>query len=81
VGLHNLQFMVTDRPFFKPPRRDADGEILRDERGKISYGPEQCGVPDLAGGATYAVTNYVFECGDASEGSDDDCDCAEVEPQ
>ncbi len=63
-GLHNLQFLVTDRPFFRAAREDSDLERL------------QCGVPDVAAGATYAVTNYVFECLDAAlEDNADDCEC------
>ncbi|MCR9165476.1 MAG: hypothetical protein ACE37F_12055 [Nannocystaceae bacterium] len=65
-GLHNLQFMVTDRPFFRAVRDDV--ERL------------QCGVPDVAAGATYAVINYVFECVDGTnEATADQCDCGEVE--
>ncbi|MBV1859270.1 MAG: hypothetical protein KUG77_12720 [Nannocystaceae bacterium] len=63
-GLHNLQFMVTDRPFFRATREDSDVQRL------------QCGVPDVASGATYAVTNYVFECLDGTlEDNADACEC------
>ena len=65
-GLHNLQFLVTDRPFFRAER---------DEVERL-----QCGVPDVAAGATYAVINYVFECVDGTnEDTADQCDCGEVE--
>jgi len=65
-GLHNLQFMVTDRPFFTAER---DG-LAR----------EQCGVPDIAAGATYAVVNYVFECLDgALEENEARCACEDFE--
>lgn len=65
-GLYNLQFMVTDRPFFSASRDDLERE--------------QCGVPDLSSGATYAVTNYIFECIDGRlEENQDDCNCEESE--
>lgn len=67
-GLHNLQFMVTDREFFRPAAVSSDGVPLLDPSGDPRFGPRQCGVPDLAVGATYAVINYVFECVDSVEG-------------
>jgi hypothetical protein len=60
-GLHNLRFMVTDRPWFERPQLVDDMMV-----GTIS----QPGVPDVAGGATYAVTNYVFECIDEIDDTD-----------
>jgi hypothetical protein len=63
-GLHNLQIMVTDRPFFQPPRLDADGEPVLDEAGRPVLLPTQHGMPDLGRGATWAVANYVFACED-----------------
>lgn len=67
-GLHNLQFMVTDRPFFRAQREDGGVERL------------QCGVPDVSVGATYAVINYVFECIDGTlEENVGACECEEVE--
>lgn len=76
-GLHTLQFMVTDRPFFRPVRRDANGEVRVDSNGEPLLGPIQCGVPDLANGATYATINFVFECRpEDSPGSGQSCDCA-----
>lgn len=56
-GLHTLRFMVTDRPFFTPIAFEQTGEP----------GNEQCGVPDLAAGATYATVDFVFECLDAND--------------
>ena len=41
-GLHDLQFMVTDRPFFTPPDFADPTQSSRHP---------QCGVPDLAGQA------------------------------
>ncbi len=68
LGLHNLQFLVTDRPFFRAARDDSD--LLR----------LQCGVPDVAAGASYAVTNYVFECIDGTlEENEAECDCEDIE--
>lgn len=77
-GLHNLQIMVTDRPFFRPPRLDADGEPVLDARGRPVLLPTQYGMPDLGVGATWAVANYVFECQDSLTGSG--CSCVEEAP-
>jgi hypothetical protein len=86
AGLHNLRFMVTDRPFFKPEQPVDDG-------GTMLF-PRQFGVPDLAAGATYATIDYVFECKDAAldppgcepipDPEDEDtplctCDCSSTE--
>jgi hypothetical protein len=72
LGLHNLQIMVTDRPFFRPPRLDADGEPVLDTAGRPVLLPPQHGMPDMGRGATWAVANYVFECQDSPE-----CMCRE----
>ena len=77
-GLHTLRFMVTDRPFFRPRRNRFDGEPAVSANGDPAYGPEQWGVPDLAGGATYATIDYVFECRDASD-PEADCLCNEAD--
>jgi hypothetical protein len=58
-GLHDLRFMVTDRPFFRPE--------VDPPQHPAAYDPDQFGVPDLAAGATYAVIDYVFECIDAND--------------
>ena len=71
-GLHTLQIMVTDRPFFQPPRLDASGEPLE------VLAPPQDGMPDLAQGATFAVANYVFECVAADVMGASACDCVET---
>lgn len=77
-GLHNLQFMVTDREFFRPPALSSDGEPILDSNDRPRFGPRQCGVPDLAIGATYSVINYVFECVDSVEGDRAaECSCIE----
>jgi len=57
-GLHDLRFMVTDRPFFTP--------VLTFDDGSTMPLPTQNGVPDLAAGATYATIDFVFECQDAA---------------
>ncbi len=75
VGLHNLQIMVTDRPFFRPTRLDAEGEPVTDQNGQPVLLPTQYGMPDLAEGATWAVANYVFECHDPLVRTT--CDCVE----
>ncbi len=75
VGLHNLQIMVTDRQFFRPPRLDADGEPVLDPRGRPVLLPPQHGMPDLGIGATWAVANYVFECQDPE--TQPGCRCSE----
>ncbi len=77
-GLHNLQFMVTDREFFRPPALSSDGEPILDSNGRPRFGPRQCGVPDLAVSATYSVINFVFECVDSVEGDRaSECLCVE----
>lgn len=78
LGLHNLQIMVTDRPFFQPPRLDEDGDPVVDSRGRPVLLPPQHGMPDLGAGATWAVANYVFEC-QASD-AQDACACLEEGP-
>ncbi len=75
VGLHNLQIMVTDRPFFRPVRLDVDGEPVTDQDGDPVFLPTQYGMPDLREGATWAVANYVFECHDPELQSS--CSCVE----
>jgi hypothetical protein len=78
LGLHNLQIMVTDRPFFQPPRLDADGEPVMDGEGHPVLLPPQHGMPDLAIGATWAVANYVFECEDPAV--QPNCACVQEGP-
>lgn len=68
-GLHNLQILITDRPFFRASSPTGDG-----------FEREQCGVPDVAAGATYAVANYVFECIDGTlEENEGQCNCEDIE--
>lgn len=74
-GLHSLQVMVTDRPFFQPPRLDEDGDPVTDSRGRPLLAPPQYGMPDLGIGATWSVANYVFLCEDPA--SQPNCNCVE----
>ncbi len=69
-GFHDLQFMVTDREFFTPPEIVDDMQYVGED-GKTRLGNQQCGVPDLAAGATYAVIDYVFECIDSATDAPD----------
>lgn len=82
AGMHTLQVMVTDRPFFRPPLRDADGELVLGLNGAPEFGGLQYGMPDIAAGATWSIANYVFECiaepADTAE-EDSRCECTEVE--
>jgi hypothetical protein len=73
VGLHEIKVIVTDRPWFQPERLDENGDPLLDASGKPILGAVQYGVPDLAIGATYAVSNWVFECHDPAV--NDRCNC------
>lgn len=78
VGLHTLTVMITDRPFFRPPRRGPDGEPVLDQNGDpIVDGPVP-GMPDLAVGATYSMASWVFECHDPAVNPE--CNCEEGPP-
>lgn len=77
VGLHTMRFMVTDRPFFRPRMPNLDGTPADDANGDPAFGNEQPGVPDLAGGATFATIDYVFECRDPTD-PEADCLCDEA---
>ena len=61
--LHALRLVVTDRPWYVPVRRDKNGAPMQDgddfERADVL---PLIGVPDIPGGASYAVANFVFEC-------------------
>jgi hypothetical protein len=78
-GLHSLQFMVTDRPWFAPQALDDDGNPLMKD-GKPVYGNTQFGVPDLAAGATYDTLSYVFECRAFDPDDPESCSCEEGSP-
>jgi len=51
-GYHELRIMVTDRPWFKADPADPEG---------------QAGVPDIANGATFDTTWYIFRCDDKTD--------------
>jgi hypothetical protein len=73
-GLHNLQFIVTDREWFAAPHPDLnpDDDIVPETS------TPQPGVPDIANGASYAVVNFVFECVDPLDDThprSDECMC------
>lgn len=80
AGMHTLTIMVTDRPFFTPALVDELGEPVLGIDGRPQLAPTQWGMPDIAGGATWAIANYVFECiaepADTAEG-DSVCACVE----
>lgn len=75
-GLHALEFIVTDRPWFAPaaaaPNGTTDGEPVPSE--------PIIGLPDLAAGATYARTSFVFRCVDSAGPLGGACGCTE-DPQ
>jgi len=79
-GLHSLRLVVTDRPWYREvvldegqPERNADGELVR-----VPIEMASIGVPDLPGGATYAIADYVFRCVDGDD-PDASCNCLEEE--
>lgn len=75
-GLHQITVMVTDRPWFQPVVLDEDDNIVVDEDGEPELGEVFYGVPDLAGGATYDTTSYVFQCFDAADPPEGiECNC------
>jgi len=79
AGMHTLQILVTDRPFFRPIRVDAEGEPVIGSDGEPQFDAIQFGMPDLAAGATWSIANYVFECvaGDTEAAiADEDSVCA-----
>lgn len=72
-GLHELRFIVTDRPWFAPILPN-----MTDEEGNPVRGDPLIGVPDLPGGATYDTATFVFRCLDAA---DPDASCACFNPE
>lgn len=70
AGLHELRFIVTDRPWFAPIIPGAE-----DDEGNPVRGDPLIGVPDLPSGATYDTTTFVFRCLDASEPEGASCGC------
>lgn len=80
-GLHSLRLVATDRPWYRPFVYDSHGEPKLDEDEQpIRVPPEEAavGVPDTPGGASYAIADYVFLCGDgAAVDVEPVCDCVE----
>lgn len=54
-GFHTLRLIVTDRPWFQPAPNPDHPDVTP---------PDQPGVPDIAGGATFDTVSYVFHCDD-----------------
>lgn len=78
LGLHDLEVIITDRPFFRPTRLDANGDPILDSDGRPVLLPTQYGMPDLGIGATWAAAHYVFSCEDSELQTA--CDCVEEAP-
>jgi hypothetical protein len=84
-GLHSVRLVVTDRPWYRALVYDDQGRVVVDEKTKervrVPVEEASIGVPDTQAGATYAVANYVFECGDGitppAEGEQSPCQCAD----
>lgn len=76
VGLHQLQLIVTDRPWYRPQLFDAAGRELTDEDGNLQFGEPVIGMPDLRARASYDTTHYAFECyDDANPPPGIECSC------
>lgn len=78
-GLHALRLVVTDRPWYRAIEPGPDGEIEFDDDGEILRVPIEeasVGVPDLPGGASYAIADYVFRCVDGDD-PEANCNCVE----
>ncbi len=81
-GLHNLRFIVTDRPWPFPVELDRNGLPAKD--GALFKRDESqdplVGVPDTPAGASYDVVDFVFRCVDeSSDEGIDVCTCEEAE--
>ncbi len=75
-GVHSLKIVVTDRPWFTPVERDAEGNPVKDpDTGEPILLPQLVGHPDLAAGATYDTKSWVFSCGEG-----DECACSSTMP-
>lgn len=75
TGLHELRIVVTDRPWYRPPLEDEDGEVMLDEDGEVVRGEPLFGVPDLGAGATYDTRSFVFRCYSPVAPPPGDCSC------
>ncbi len=77
VGLHSLRLVVTDRPWYRPVVRDADGKVMLNDRDEPQRAPDDealPGVVDGPAGASYAIADYVFRCDDGNM-PDPGCAC------
>ena len=87
-GLHNLRLIVTDRPW--PFRIEPDGDrapndafpfpaIEEDQFVRAATEDPLVGVPDLPGGASFDVADFVFRCIDeTTEQGTSVCNCEEA---
>lgn len=64
-GWHTLTVLVTDRDWFRDPKT----------------GRRQYAVPDIAAGATYARTDYIFYCYSSEAEGEERCSCRNDEEQ
>jgi hypothetical protein len=78
-GLHSLRLVVTDRPWYREVELEEDGQAMVDDDGELVRVPVEMasiGVPDLPGGATYAIADYVFRCDDGDD-PESSCNCVD----
>jgi hypothetical protein len=85
-GTHSLRIVVTDRPWYRPVLRDAKGEPVVESDVIVRVEDEasaKIGVPDTPAGASYAIADYVFVCGDGTDPDNPSpgCNCALPEPE
>jgi len=74
-GVHSLRLVVTDRPWYRSVVFDDDGKLVLDEnKNPERTGDPHVGVPDTPAGASYAIADYVFACGDEDD-PDAGCNC------
>lgn len=74
-GLHSLRLVVTDRPWYRSVVFDAENKLELDDSGDPKRsGEPHVGVPDTPAGASYAIADYVFACGDQDD-PDAGCNC------
>lgn len=85
-GTHSLRIVVTDRPWYKPVKRDSKGDPVLENKIPVHVEDEasaKIGVPDTPGGASYAIADYVFVCGDGTDPANPSpgCNCALPDPE
>jgi len=80
-GLHSLRLIVTDRPWPFPVLVDEVGQPQTDDDRFVRDEAVDplVGVPDLPGGASFDVADFIFRCVDetSAEGANV-CNCEEV---